>query len=62
MLHNVMHVDVIRQLDSGTVQTVCYRFSLHGSFTFYVDVFFPLSLPRLLLDLTINMSYTAGIL
>ena len=26
------------------------------SFTFYVDVFFPLSLPRLLPDLTVYMS------
>jgi len=32
------------------------------SFTFYVDVFFPLSLTRLLPDLTIYMSNTAGVL
>jgi len=32
------------------------------SFTFYVDVFFPLSLPRLLPDLTVYMSNTAGVL
>jgi hypothetical protein len=34
----------------------------NGSFTFYVDVFFPLSLPRLLPDLTVYMSNTAGVL
>jgi len=34
----------------------------HGSFTFYVDVFFPLSLPRHLPDLTVYMSNTLGVL
>ena len=34
----------------------------NGSFHFYVDVFFPLSLPRLLPDLTEYMSSTAGVL
>ena len=33
----------------------------NGSFTFYVDVFFPLSLPRLLPDLTVYMSNTTGV-
>ena len=33
------------------------------SFTFYADVFFPISLPRLLLsDLSVYMSNTAGVL
>jgi hypothetical protein len=39
-----------------------YRFSLHRSFTFYVDVFCPLSLPRLLPHLSISMSNMADIL
>jgi hypothetical protein len=34
----------------------------NGFLTFYVDVFFPLSLPRLLLDLTVYMSNTTGVL
>ena len=34
----------------------------NGFITFYVDVFFPLSLTILLLDLTVYMSNTAGIL
>ena len=34
----------------------------NGFLTFYVDVFFPLSLPRLLLDLTVFMSSMAGVL
>jgi hypothetical protein len=34
----------------------------NGSFTFYVDVFFPLSVPRLLPDLTVYMSNAAGVL
>jgi hypothetical protein len=33
----------------------------NGSFTFYVDVFFPLSLPRLLPDLTVYMSNMADV-
>jgi len=32
------------------------------SFTFYVYFFFPLSLPRLLPDLTAYMNNTAGVL
>ena len=32
----------------------------NGIFTFYVDVFFPLSMPRLLPDLTVYMSNTTG--
>jgi hypothetical protein len=34
----------------------------NGYFTFYVDVFFPPSLPRLLSDLTVHMNNTAGVL
>ena len=34
----------------------------NGSFTFYLDVFFPLSLPRLLPNLNVYMSNTAGVL
>ena len=34
----------------------------NGSFTFYVYVFFPLSLPRLLPELTLYMSNTTGVL
>ena len=34
----------------------------NGSFTFYVDVFFPLSLPRVLSDLTVYMSKTTDVL
>ena len=34
----------------------------NGSFTFIVDVTFALSLPRLLPDLTLYMSNTAGVL
>jgi hypothetical protein len=34
----------------------------NGSFTFCVDVFFPLSLPRFVSDLTVYMSTTAGVL
>ena len=34
----------------------------NGSFTFYVDLFCPLSLPRLLPDLTVYMINTAGVL
>ena len=33
-----------------------------GSLTFYVDVFFPLSLSKLLPDLTVYMNNTAGVL
>ena len=33
----------------------------NGSFTFYVDVFFPLSLPIILPYLTVYMSNTAGV-
>ena len=33
----------------------------NGSFTFYVDVFFPLSLPKLLPDLTVYISNTATV-
>ena len=33
-----------------------------GSFTFCVDVFFPLSLPIFLMDLTVYMSNTTGVL
>ena len=33
----------------------------NGSFTFYVDVFFPLSPPRLLPDLTVSISNTEGV-
>jgi hypothetical protein len=32
-----------------------------GSLTFYVDVVIPLSLPRLLPDLTVYMSYMMGV-
>ena len=34
----------------------------NGSFTFYLGVFFPLSLPRLLPDLIVYMSNRAGVL
>jgi hypothetical protein len=34
----------------------------NGSFTFYVDGFFPTLLPRLLPDLSLNMSNTASVL
>jgi hypothetical protein len=34
----------------------------NGSSTFYIDVLFPLSLPRFLLDWTVYMSYSMGVL
>ena len=34
----------------------------NGFFTLYVDVFFPLSLPRVLLELTVYMNDMVGIL
>jgi len=34
----------------------------NGLFTFYVDVFFPLSLPRVLSDLTVYTSKTTDVL
>jgi hypothetical protein len=42
----------------------CYKSYIYdnGYFTFYVDVFFPLSLPILLPDLTVYVSNTAGVL
>jgi len=36
--------------------------NVNGSFTFYVDVFFPLSMPRRLPDMTVIMSNMAGVL
>jgi hypothetical protein len=38
------------------------RSETNGSFTFYVDVFFPLSLQILLSDLTVHMGITASVL
>ena len=49
--HNL--VDVIRNIHISID---------NGSFIFYVDIFFPLTLPRLLPDLTVYMSNTIGVL
>jgi hypothetical protein len=46
----------------STIIITIYISNDNGYFTFYVDVFFPLSLPRLLLNLTVYMSNTAGVL
>jgi hypothetical protein len=45
-----------------TKVSLMHRSNDNGSFSFYVDVFFLLSLPRLLPDLTVYMNNTTGVL